>query len=278
MARRTRGGLTKGAGALTLAGMLAALAVAGLAVTPAAAQGGGDANAGDVWVDTAGEPGGPGHEMDPHLGCGAVDVWGARLADASGTLQVVVIPPTGGGTAYSTTWHYSGSGAAVIATIPAGALAAAGASTNPNGAHFRLDVVQDPQKHKTFWVSCPSGAGGAAPARPRFAPARPASGGGTGGATGGVTPVSSPSAPVTFAAPVPSAAGVAGARSGRGSGTLAAATTSPAGAVKAASTSGGLGGASMPITGEAGLLATLVAGLLALAGGGVAWRLSRAAD
>ena len=63
---------------LTPAGVLAGVILAQACVFPGGvlADAGGDANAGDVWVDTAGAPPGPGHEMDPHLPCQSINLWG----------------------------------------------------------------------------------------------------------------------------------------------------------------------------------------------------------
>src|SRR5712664_1732514 len=72
-----------------------------------AAQGG-DPNKGDVWVDTVlALSSGPGHEMDPHLPCANINLWGAKLADSSGPYTIDGWPPSGSmKQAYSGTWHY----------------------------------------------------------------------------------------------------------------------------------------------------------------------------
>src|SRR5260221_11438268 len=78
----------------TLAALITALAA--IAVPGAAmAATGGDNNAGDFWVDTVGAPQGTGHEMDPHLPCANVNVWGDQLADPSEAYTVIGIPPSG---------------------------------------------------------------------------------------------------------------------------------------------------------------------------------------
>jgi hypothetical protein len=124
---------------------------------------GGDSNAGDVWVDTVGEPAGPGHEMDPHLPCADINLWGDKLADSGGSYTIDGWPPSGSkAQAYSSTWKYDGTqgGSQVIdvinvQTLVANAAANGDAPVNGNGYHFKLEFSQDPQKHKTFWVNCP---------------------------------------------------------------------------------------------------------------------------
>src|SRR5947209_8693273 len=56
---------------------------------------GGDNNAGDVWVDNVGQPAGPGHEMDPHLACQDINLWGNGLSDSSGTYTISGWQPSG---------------------------------------------------------------------------------------------------------------------------------------------------------------------------------------
>jgi hypothetical protein len=142
-----------------------ALAAAGLLVlsTAGTALGSsvGDANAGDVWLDNVGQPAGPGHEMDPHLACQDINLWGAKLADGSGTFTINGWPPSGAKEVdYSGTWSYDTSqgGSQVVATISVANLITTarsnGDSAAHNGFHFKLDFSQDPHKHKTFWVSC----------------------------------------------------------------------------------------------------------------------------
>jgi hypothetical protein len=142
-----------------------ALAAAGLLVLfvsgSALAARGGDPNAGDVWLDNAGQPSGPGHEMDSHLGCQDINLWGAKLADGSGTFTINGWPPSGAKEVdYSGTWSYDSSkgGSQVVATISVARLITTarsnGDSAAHKGFHFKLDFSQDPHKHKTFWVSC----------------------------------------------------------------------------------------------------------------------------
>jgi hypothetical protein len=128
----------------------------------ALADAGGDANSGDVWLDTVGQPAGPGHEMDPHLPCADINLWGDKLADAGGSYTIDGWPPSGNkAQAYSSTWKYDGTqgGSQVIDVISVQTLianaAANGDAPAHNGYHFKLQFSQDPQKHKTFWVDCP---------------------------------------------------------------------------------------------------------------------------
>jgi hypothetical protein len=129
----------------------------------AMAAAGGDSNSGDVWLDNVGQPAGPGHEMDPHLACQDINLWGAGLADRSGTFTVNGWPPSGSReTDYSGAWSYDTAegGDQVVATISIANLIATAQANGDhaahNGYHFKLDFAQDPQKHKTFWVGCPA--------------------------------------------------------------------------------------------------------------------------
>ena len=137
----------------------------------APARGGGaeaelhNGNAGDIWVDQAGAPPGPGHENDPRLsGCTAVTIWGAGLADGSGTLTIESIPPTRSGRSIVLPWTFPGGGIPrPLATIDAATLEA-GLNPSHHGDHFKVALEQDPHKHKTFWlIPCRSG-GAAGPA------------------------------------------------------------------------------------------------------------------
>jgi hypothetical protein len=126
----------------------------------ALAAAGGDSNSGDVWVDNVGQPSGPGHEMDPHLTCDNINLWGSHLGDSSGTFTIDGWKPSGSGKqAYADTWTYAGPGTQVIAVINVQQLvaqaAANGDKPTKQGYHFKLEFSQDPQKHKTFWVDCP---------------------------------------------------------------------------------------------------------------------------
>ena len=162
--------------------LAAAAAIAAPMVTFAAS--GGDSNRGDVWLDNVGQPAGPGHEMDPHLACADINLWGANMGDAAGVFTIDGWPPSGHQeqvypASGSASWHYGGGKQAqVIAVIPVHTLianaAAKGDTPAHQGYHFKLQLSQDPQKHKTFWVNCPppsaTGGGGV---------------GSTGGSTGG---------------------------------------------------------------------------------------------
>ena len=65
--------------------------------TGAAAWGasGGDSNKGDVWLDNVGQPPGPGHEMDPHLACQDINLWGSGMAESTGNYTIAGWPPSG---------------------------------------------------------------------------------------------------------------------------------------------------------------------------------------
>jgi len=122
----------------------------------------GDKNAGDVWTDNVGQPAGPGHEQDPHLKCADINLWGNGLADSSGTYTIDGWPPSGSQEEdYSSTWSYdtTAGGTQVISVINVGLLTSTATANgdspiNKQGLHFKLQFVQDPQKHKTFWVTC----------------------------------------------------------------------------------------------------------------------------
>jgi hypothetical protein len=156
---------------LTAVFILAAAAAVAAPVGALAATGG-DSNRGDVWLDNVGQPPGPGHEMDPHLKCADINLWGANMGDAAGTFTIDGWPPSGHQEQVypatgSAAWHYSaGKQPQVIAVIPVRTLVANAAANGDTpahqGYHFKLQLSQDPQKHKTFWVNCPppSGSGG----------------------------------------------------------------------------------------------------------------------
>ena len=122
----------------------------------------GDDNRGDVWVDNVGQPAGPGHEMDPHLACANINLWGNDLADSSGSYTIDGWQPSGfQETDYASTWTYNGSGDQVtsvidVHTLLANAIASGDTPQAQQGYHFKLQFSQDPQKHKTFWVRCPA--------------------------------------------------------------------------------------------------------------------------
>jgi hypothetical protein len=147
-------------GVLVIGGML-------LLVVPGAGAASG-ANSGDVWLDNVKQPAGPGHEMDPHLACQDIDLWGAGLADSSGTFTLDGWSPSGSQELdYSGAWSYTPAGDRTIAVISVSKLIAQaeanGDAGTAQGFHFKLEFSQDPQKHKTFWVDCPgstTGGGG----------------------------------------------------------------------------------------------------------------------
>src|SRR5947209_4688002 len=81
-----------------------------LALTPMA-WAAGNPNRGDVWLDNVQLPAGPGHEMDPHLACQDIDLWGDGLADASGQFTLEGWSPSGSQDVdYSGTWSYDQAG------------------------------------------------------------------------------------------------------------------------------------------------------------------------
>jgi hypothetical protein len=152
---------------LAAAGMVA-IAVAG----PAWASSGGDSNAGDVWLDNVGQPAGPGHEMDPHLACQDINLWGDGLADGSGSYTISGWPPSGKQeqdypASGSANWTYdtSAGGDQVTSVINVSQLIqtaqANGDTPAAQGYHFKLQFSQDPQKHKAFWVNCTNQTSGA---------------------------------------------------------------------------------------------------------------------
>jgi len=254
-----------------------------LFAVPAQAAPQGDANAGDVWVDTAGQPSGPGHEMDPHLPCADIDVWGSGLADSTGTFTLVAQPPSGTGQqAYpksgAAAWNYKGSGqhpapSEVIAHIDINVLmddaqAAGMTAQAQQGYHFKLDLSQDPQKHKVFWVDCAApggggGGGGTPTPLPTETPAPTETPSPT--PTGSPAPISATPTPVET--PTPTATPTAT----PGGGVLGvSATPTPSGAVAGVTATGSVLGISTPSTGVGIMLflglALMAAGFIALAG------------
>ena len=119
-------------------------------------------NAGDVWVDNVGQPAGPGHEMDPHLACQDINLWGNGLADSSGSYSIDGWSPSGSAEQdYASTWSYDqGTGGdqvldvISVKTLIENAIANGDSPQANQGFHFKLEFSQDPQKHKTFWVNC----------------------------------------------------------------------------------------------------------------------------
>jgi hypothetical protein len=236
----------------------------------------GDSNRGDVWTDNVGQPSGPGHEQDPHLACVDINLWGDKMGDATDSYTIDSWPPSGNKSlAYSSTWHYNQAqaGAQVIdvvnvRTLVANAQAAGAAPVNKNGYHFKLQLTQDPQKHKTFWVSCPA---------PTPTPTPTPTSGGTGGTgqgAGGTEGTSTGSTPGTVETVTPPASGVQGAStvvpSAAAPAKAAAAAQSPVQAVLGAATS-------MPTTGRAFVGLGLLAALGLVLGGALMVRRARTA-
>ncbi len=181
--RRWKTWAATGAGALCLALALPTAVLAAGQVAPASSSSGsGNPNHEDVWVDNAGQPPGPGHEMDPHLACQDINLWGITMADGTGQFTIDGWPPSGSGSGdlnhsgykedqawpgtkvnpSMATWNYNQSqgGDQVMAvikvkTLIADAIANGDSPVNGQGFHFKLQFLQDPQKHKTFWVDCP---------------------------------------------------------------------------------------------------------------------------
>jgi hypothetical protein len=145
-----------------LVGVVTALALAIVIPGAALAAGGGDNNRGDFWVDTVGEPAGPGHEMDPHLPCANINLWGDKMADAGGGYTIDGWSPSGEKElAYSSQWAYNGGAGGDqvmdvinVQTLIANAVANGDAPVNKQGFHFKIALSQDPKKFKTFWVKC----------------------------------------------------------------------------------------------------------------------------
>jgi hypothetical protein len=234
----------------------------------------GDSNAGDVWLDNVGQPSGPGHEMDPHLACADINLWGDKLADASGTFTIDSWPPSGSKTrAYgSAPWDYEPSGPDIIAVIPvhtliANAVASGAAPVNKNGYHFKLEFSQDPQKHKTFWVSCPP---------PVSSGPHTGGNGGTVNGTGGTGGTGAVNTPPTTAT-VPPASGVEAARTTTPPVAPATAATHSSPAAAAAQAAQGVLGAatSMPVTGRAAIGAGLLMAFALVAIGAIFVRRAR---
>jgi hypothetical protein len=119
-------------------------------------------NSGDIWLDTVGEPAGPGHSHNPHLPCADINLWGAKMADSGDRYTIDGWNPTGEKErAYSHSWSYDKSegGSQVldvidVETLIANAVANGDTPHPQQGYHFKIQFVQDPQKHKVFWVEC----------------------------------------------------------------------------------------------------------------------------
>jgi hypothetical protein len=157
-------------------------------------------------------------------------------------------PPSG-----RATWHYSaGKQPQVISVISVHTLiadaVANGDTPSHQGYHFKLQLSQDPQKHKTFWVNCPVSSPGGTP-------------------TPTPTPRPTPTpAPTPTATPAPTATSTTGSTSGNTT------TSSGVGAAQAANqgsvSSGSAEAAGLAQTGSgvAFPVAVLALGLLILLG------------
>ena len=146
---------------LVIGGVACWLAGFGLIASAGVSVALGDSNSGDVWVDNVSQPSGPGHEMDPHLACQDINLWGAGLADGSGVYTIDGWPDTKAGPGRTAPWSYDSSTGASqvisvidVTTLISDAIANGDAPVNSQGYHFKLEFSQDPLKHKTFWVSC----------------------------------------------------------------------------------------------------------------------------
>ena len=127
-------------------------------------------NRGDAWLDNAGEQPSaantPGHEMDPHLTCDDLELWGDKMAFGSGSYTITGQPPTGHReVVWSSTWSYNRAkgGNQLMDSIDVAPLiqqaeAAGDRAKNKQGFHFKLQLKQNPHKHKAFWIACPNGA------------------------------------------------------------------------------------------------------------------------
>jgi hypothetical protein len=256
-----------------LGGGVAIGAASLLFATGVYAQGGsnhaspGDNNKGDVWTDNVGQPAGPGHEQDPHLACANINIWGNGLGDSGGSYTVDGWPPSGSQEIdYSSSWAYNtaAGGTQVISVINVQQLVATArahgdAEQNSQGLHFKLDLSQDPQKHKTFWVDCAAPAPSPTPT-PRPTPSP--EGTPTPSPEGTPTPSPSPSAGDSPSATPSPSQSASPSPSSSPSGGVGGATNPPiAGGVQGLST----GSVDSPATG-AGIAAGL-AGLLLGVGG-----------
>jgi hypothetical protein len=236
-------------------------------------DGPGDSNRGDVWTDNVGQPSGPGHEQDTHLACADINLWGDKMGDSGDAYTIDSWPPSGNKSlAYSSTWSYDQAqgGPQVISvinvkTLVASAQAAGAAPANKNGYHFKLELTQDPQKHKTFWVSCPAPAPTPTPT-PKPTPTPTPGGGGTegtgnGGGGGGGTEGTGTGGSVT-----PPSSGVQ-------------AATIVVGSPSAPAQQGVLGAATnMPTTGRVAILGALLLAIAMVIAGGLVLRRSRSAN
>src|ERR1051326_6399169 len=108
---------------------------------------------GDIWTQPAGTPEETsGHSQEVHLPCGDVDIWVDKLTEGDHTWVVYHMPPPnplGPHTQVTEgSFTYSGDFALKVDTIPMSELHKA------NGPHFKVEVDNDNNKSKTFWVDC----------------------------------------------------------------------------------------------------------------------------
>jgi hypothetical protein len=105
------------------------------------------------------------------LACADINLWGNGLADGSGSYTIDGWPPSGTGEQdYAANWTYDTTtggdqitSVISVSQLVAAAVAAGDVPQAQQGFHFKLQLSQDPQKHKTFWVDCP-----APPPTPQF--------------------------------------------------------------------------------------------------------------
>lgn len=127
------------------------------------------ANAGDIYVRNVSDAHQPGHQTDPRLGCEDIDLMADRPAHDHGTFTIDGEPPSGSGNqdypaSGGAPWSYpaGGSGTQVVAEIPVQTLIAnaqrnGDAPVDVRGYHFRIGLVEDQSRHRTFWVGCQAG-------------------------------------------------------------------------------------------------------------------------
>lgn len=146
----------------TIAPRTCVLAISGLFALATATAALGE-NAGRVWTNSVGQPASSGQGNEPHLTCKNIDLRGANLAHESGGYEIVGLPPSGSKeeVVYASSWEYKRppGGSQVISTINVKTLIETATAhgerpVNRQGYHFKLQLSQEPQKHKTFWLNC----------------------------------------------------------------------------------------------------------------------------
>jgi len=269
--------LLRGAGGLACAAstMVAVAAFAGAFSTysPARATAASDSNnKGDVWVDTVGSNDGP--EMDPHLPCADVAVWGMKLNDSSGPFAVQGWEPSGTGASdidFSGTWTFDTSSDAMqqiavidVQTLINTAVANGDVAQPQQGFHFKLDL-EDPRtgnsvgddKYKVFWVNCTGTSSTPTPtATVSGSTPTPTPSESTPTPTPTETPSPTPTATVSGSTPTPTPA--------ESTPTPSGSPTASGGVLGSSTTvSGGIGGIITPNTGSGTLPLGLSGGLMA---------------